>query len=95
MPKFKIAHIKEQGVDLIVVPLDGSFEHKSKEEQLKAVSGLQACATSAGLAGVVVPIWGAGNSFRFIAPQNWHAFFRIPGIYQRLLASRNKELTCD
>ena len=95
MAKFKIAHIKEQGRDLIIVPLESSFEHKSKEEQSKTVLGLQACATSAGLAGVVVPIWEYGGSFRFIAPKNWHAFFLSPGIYQRLLASINKELACE
>ncbi|MCU1263346.1 MAG: hypothetical protein JWO80_6231 [Bryobacterales bacterium] len=29
MPNFDIAHVKEQGIDLIIVPLDSSFQHKT------------------------------------------------------------------
>lgn len=38
MATFKVAHIREQGVDSILE--------------------LQACATAAGLAGGIVPVWG-------------------------------------
>jgi len=92
--EFKVAYFKEQGVTLVVIPLDSSFEHKSKEDQSRTVSSLQVCATSAGLAGTVVPVWEYNGSFRFIAPKNWHPFFQTPGIYQRILSNINKELTC-
>ena len=94
MVKYKIAHIREQGIDLIIAPLDSSFEHRTSQEQQEFISALQICATSTGLAGAVIPIWQYGNSVRFIAPPNWHPFFKSPGIYQRVIASINKELTC-
>ena len=94
MAKYKVAHIREQGIDLIVAPLDSSFNSRTSQDQQDFIAMLQACATSAGLAGVVVPIWMSGSSVKFIAPPNWHPFFKSPGIYQRVIASINKELTC-
>jgi hypothetical protein len=95
MEKYDVAYFKEQGVVLVVIFLDSSFEYKTNEEQAQIVIALQVCATSAGLAGTVIPVWEVGNSFKFIAPKNWHAFFRTPNIYQVLLANINKELTCN
>lgn len=94
MEKFQVAHIHEQGVDIIVVFLDDSFDQKSNKEQQEAVGALQLCANAAGLKGTVVPVWTVGNSYRFIAPPNWHAFFRSENIYPTLVANINRELTC-
>ncbi len=94
MAKYKIAHIKEQGIDLIIAPLDSSFGHRTSAEQQDFIDVLQICATSAGLAGAVVPIWKSGNTVKFIAPPNWHPFFKSPGIYQRVISNINRELTC-
>lgn len=93
MEKFKVAYFKEQGVTLVVIPLDSSFEHKSREEQSRVSASLQVCATSAGLAGTVIPVWEYNGSFRFIAPKNWHSFFQSPNIRQIINANINKELT--
>jgi hypothetical protein len=95
MPKFKVANFREQGVDLVVVFLDSSFDRKSPSDQSEIVAALQVCATSADLPGTVIPVWTVGGNMRFIAPQNWHPFFRTPGIYQILVQNVNKELTCD
>ena len=95
MQKYKIAHIKEQNTQLIVAPLDKSFDNKTPAQQHAFVNVLQTCATSAGLAGTVVPIWLSNNKVKFIAPKNWHPFFSSPGIYQRILANINKELSCS
>jgi hypothetical protein len=95
MRKYKVANFKEQGVALVVVFLDSSFDRKSEDEQSKAVFALQVCATSADLVGTVVPVWTVGAQFRFIAPKNWHPFFQSPGIYERLVANINRELTCN
>jgi hypothetical protein len=95
MEKFDVAYFKEQGIVLVVIFLDSSFEYKTNDEQAKAVIALQVCATSAGLHGTVVPVWTVGNSFRFRAPKEWHPFFQSPGIYAALVANINKELTCD
>lgn len=93
MARFKIAHIREQGVDLIIVPLDSSFGNKTQSEQSETIASLQLCASSAGLAGKVVPVWREGSSHRFIAPQQWHPFFKSIG-WNQIMASINKELTC-
>jgi hypothetical protein len=95
MEKFEVAWFREQGVDLIVVFVDSSFDRKSNDEQAKAVIALQVCATSAGLPGTVVPVWTVGATLRFRAPKEWHPFFQSPGIDVALVANINRELTCD
>lgn len=76
MPRFKVAHIKEQNVDLIIIPLDETFGNKNSQDQHGIIQELQARATAAGLAGTVVPVWDSGGGrMAFIAPPNWHPFF--------------------
>jgi hypothetical protein len=77
MPNFKVAHIKEQGIDLIIIPLDDNFGRKTQTDQHAVIAELQMRASSAGLAGKVVPVWDAGGGrMAFIAPPNWHPFFK-------------------
>ena len=93
MPKFQVAHVKEQGVDLIIIPLDRSFNYKSEDEQRDVIDELQMRANGAGLAGTVVPVWdGGGGRMKFIAPQNWHPFFRSISL-QRVAMSINREIS--
>lgn len=92
MPKYKIAHIKEQGVDLIIVPLEASFKFRTKSEQDETISELQSRASNAGLRGTVVPVWdNGGGRMGFIAPGNWHAFFQSINL-QYVLNNINREL---
>jgi hypothetical protein len=93
MAKFKIAHIKEQGQQMVLVPLDSSFGHKSDADQQATIAALQACVRGAKLAGTVVVAWRSGNTFKFIAPRPWHPFFKSIS-YMQIIASCNKELTC-
>jgi len=93
MNKFKIAHIKEQGVNLIIIPLDTSFGRKPKDEQEGIMMTLQRCASAAGLAGSVVPVWKEGSKSAFLAPQNWHPFLKSV-MWEAIMLSINKELTC-
>jgi hypothetical protein len=77
MPRFRVAHIREQGIDLIIIPLESSFGYKSKDEQDSAINELQIRSNSAGLRGTIVPVWDSGGGrMAFIAPQNWHSFFK-------------------
>lgn len=77
MPTFKVAHLREQGVDLIIVPLDPSFAGRKREEQDSAIRDLQMSATLAGLNGDVVPVWDSGQGrMGFIAPVPYHPYFR-------------------
>ncbi|MCU4306995.1 hypothetical protein KTH06_14350 [Acinetobacter ursingii] len=94
MSKFKIAHLREQGQDMIIIPLDAQFHYKSESEQSDIIDELQLCASSAGLAGIVVVVWRLGNRVHFIAPEPWHPFFRSLS-WNTIMANLNKELTCD
>ena len=77
MPRFKIAHIKVQGIDLIIVPLESSFGHKTKEDQQQPIAEFQIHANAADLKGDVVPVWDSGGGkMAFIAPTNWHPYFK-------------------
>jgi hypothetical protein len=91
---FKVAHRRENGADLAIVPLTGYFCQKPMREKQKVISYLQHKTTNAGLPHVVVPVWDAGvGKMGFIAPYQWHAFFSR--INLRLVAAGlNKEVRC-
>jgi hypothetical protein len=92
MPRFKIAHIKEQGVDLIIIPLGDSFRFENEHEQHEVIEELQMRAANAGLAGTVVPVWNnGGGRMAFIAPPNWHPFFKSISL-PFIAANINREL---
>lgn len=94
MNKVKVAHLREQDVDLIIIPLEKEFGNKSPSDQGDIAESLQICATSAGLAGTVVPVWDAGGGrMGFLAPQNFHSYFRSINL-QFVLLNANRELTC-
>lgn len=77
MPSFKIAHLREQGQDMIIAPLESSFGRASHQDQEQQITALQIAAQSAGLAGKIVPVWDAGSGrMGFIAPTPWHPFFK-------------------
>ena len=98
METFNIAHLNLPGsqgpVNVIIVFLDTSFDHKTAQQQHQIQLSLQACATAAGLAGNVVPVWlDASGHTKFIAPQQQHPFFKSMS-YQQLSSQANKTLTC-
>ncbi|MEF9672523.1 hypothetical protein QNM99_10265 [Pseudomonas sp. PCH446] len=93
MAKYKVAHIHEQGNDMIIIPLDSSFNSKTDGQQADAMEAFQIAASSAGLRGSVVLIWKSGSYVKFRGPQQWHPFLKSPGIYQLVMANINKELT--
>jgi hypothetical protein len=92
MPRFQIAHLREQGQDMIVVPLDSGFGRKVRQDQDGVISELQIHARSAGLAGTVVAVWdGGGGRMAFIAPRPWHPFFQSIDL-RFVAANLNREL---
>jgi len=92
VPRLPVAHIREQGQDIIIVPLESAFGNKSPQEQQTAVNELQARASSAGLAGIVVPVWDAGGGrMAFIALTQWHPFFNSINL-QWVSRNINREL---
>ena len=77
MPTYDIAHITDQGLDLIIVPLHANFQFRTLEEQKRAVAELQRAAGKAGWNSTVVPIWDSGGGrMGFLAPSHYHAFLR-------------------
>lgn len=95
MPNFEIAHIREQGQNIIILPLDRRFDSVSQSEKLEFLTYIQQAARSAGLAGTVVPIWESGRGrSSFIAPPQWHGYFsNLP--LSIALRMRNKVLRCS
>ena len=94
MATFKVAHIRQQNIDLIIVLMDASFGQLSSADQNDTIEYLQICATNADLAGTVVPVWYQGGRVHFIAPPNWHPFFKSLS-WQDILRNVNTELTCS
>jgi hypothetical protein len=93
MPKLKVAHVREQGVDLIIAPLDHDFGYKTSQDQQAIVGEIQMHSSQAGLAGAVVPVWdGGGGRMAFIAPNNWHPFFRSLNL-RAVWANVNREIS--
>lgn len=93
MTSYEIAHLREQGNDMILIPLEDRFGHLSTDEQQAQISRLQACAVSAGLRGAVAVFWKQGGQWRFMGPQQWQGFLRSV-TPQMLRANLNKKLTC-
>ena len=93
MTTFKVAHIKHQGQDMIIIPLSPSFGRKSQADQHSVMEAVGRAADEAGLGGTVVTIWADGTRVAFIAPTPWHPFFKSPGIYSLVMANINRELT--
>ena len=83
----RVAHIREQGIDMIVVPLNDRFGRLMQSEQDNIIGAIQTKATMSGLAGTVVPVWENNGRMAFRAPVNWHPFFRsvsLPWVYANL-----------
>jgi hypothetical protein len=92
MPRFKVAHIREQGQDMIIVPLDSTFGGKVIHDQQSIASELEARSRAAGLAGQVVPVWDGGQGrMGFLAPNNWHGFFASINL-RWVFANINREI---
>ena len=92
MASLKVAHVRQQGVDLVIAPLNRDFGYKTPEDQREIVEEIQMRSNSAGLAGTVVPVWdNGGGRMGFIAPTRWHPFFQSLGL-RAVWASVNQTL---
>ena len=49
MPSFKIAHLREQGQDMIIVPLNSNFGYKNSSDQQNIVDEIELHARGSGL----------------------------------------------
>lgn len=74
--EFEVAHVREQGQDMIVFALDRSFVYKTQQQQQQVMYYLQRCASSARLGGTVVILWEADGRTNSIGPRQWADFLR-------------------
>jgi hypothetical protein len=95
METFHVAHLNIQNVNLVIIFLNSQFDSISADQQHAAHRRLQMAATSAGLAGNVVPVWlDPFGNMKFIAPRQQHPFFTSVS-YEQLYMSVNRTLTCN
>jgi hypothetical protein len=77
MPTFQVAHLKRDGQDVVIVPVDRSFGKRSPSEQARIQEAFQRSAAASALPGVVVPVWEeTSGKMAFRAPPPWHEFFK-------------------
>ncbi len=75
MPNHKIAVIKHDSMELIVVPLDTVFEYKAQDKKLAFRAELQSHAEDAGFTGSICLVWPYAGGMKFLAPRAAHEFF--------------------
>lgn len=92
--QFDVAHVREQGQDMIVFPLNSQVQYRSDQERSQMMYALQMCASSAGLAGTVVMMWEANGRTMFMAPPQWHRFFSSVNMLW-VAKNVNKKLSCN
>lgn len=82
MPSLDVAHVREQGQNMLLFPLDSSFGHKSMADQQRTLSTLTRRANAAGLAGTAVAFWQSGGRTHFMGPRQWRAFLECLSMWQ-------------
>lgn len=94
MPTFQVAHLRRDGQDVIIVPVDRSFGKRSPAEQARIQEAFQRSAAAVEMPGVVVPVWeDASGRMAFRAPLPWHEFFKtIDMVYVATALNRNLSL---
>jgi hypothetical protein len=93
MPKYKVAHIREQGQDMIIFPLATSFAQKTESDQNEELGVLEFRANGAGFRGAAVAVWDAGSGqMGFRGPTQWHPFLRSINL-QFVITNINKEVS--
>jgi hypothetical protein len=75
MPTYKVAHIHEQGQDMIIFLLDPAFGWMTESDQRAELSSLGFRANAAGLRGDAAVVWDAGaGRMGFMGPNPWHPY---------------------
>lgn len=92
MTSIKVAHIREQGQNMLLFPLDRSFGHKTPFEKQAVLTELENRAHGAGLAGRAAVFWESGGSTYSLGPKNWRNFLRSMSL-RTVLASVNKTIS--
>lgn len=92
MSSFDVAHVNEQGQNMLLFPLDSGFGRKTVHDQRSILDELEARAHRAGLAGRAAAVWESGGRTYTLGPPNWAGFLR--GLSMRaVLANVNKRIS--
>jgi hypothetical protein len=93
MTTFDVAHLRQQGQDLIIVLVKPDFGSKTSTEQEQIRLQLEIAANRAGLAGHAVTVWDAGSGrMGFRGPSAWKSF--LEGLSLPFVAANiNKRIT--
>ncbi len=95
MPTYKIAHIRKQGQDIIIVPLETRFHNVPAAEKASFQRALQRCAIQHGLKGPVCLVWEHGRRFYYInLSQPWKTFCKTLAMAY-VFRNINKKMTCS
>lgn len=92
MPTFKVAHLCEQGQNVLLFPLDKSFGYKAPADQHSILEELEDRAHASGLAGSAAAFWESGGRTHFLGPKPWQSFLRSISI-RNVLANVNKSIS--
>ena len=94
MPTFQVAHLRRDGQEVIIVPVDRSFGKRSLPEQARIQEAFQRSAAAVNMKGVVVPVWeDASGRLAFRAPPLWHDFLQsIDMVYVATALNRSLSL---
>ena len=94
MPTFQVAHLRHEGHDLIIVPVDRTFGARSPSEQSRIQEAFQRSAAAADIPGVVIPVWeDPSGRMAFRAPPPLHEFFKsIDMVYVATALNRSLSL---
>jgi hypothetical protein len=92
--KYRVAHVRYQGSDMVIVIINPSFFHGSNRDQQRWFTSIQQCVRSVKLAGQTLVVTNDNGRFRFYGPNDWHKFLRT--IDMNWVSSRvNKSMTCN
>lgn len=92
MESFEVAHVRVQGVDVILIVVDSIFGNRSQSEQLETLKRFQRAAHQAGLRGGVSIVWNQGGRVASFGPRSWHGFLESLS-WSWIAANINRKLT--
>ena len=92
MPHFDVAHIREQGQNMLLFPLNSAFGQKAQGEQNQLLAELERRAHAAGLAGHAAAFWERGGRTHYLGPSRWRNFLASLSLRQ-VLANVNQRIS--
>ena len=92
MPHYKVAHVRDQDVEYLLLPVESSFGQKTDEEQRAFVEECQSGALASELQGAIVVVWEDDKGHtQFRSPLSFRAVCN-DWTLRRVLAGLNQEI---